>query len=289
MKGGLVGMVYAAKALQEAKVKLNGRIEIVCVPDEETGGAQGTRYLTERGLLGRDGIGMLTAEPTSGAIWNACRGAISLCVTVKGKPAHVGLACRGVNAFEGAVQVANALLEHKKKVETRKTAFHIAPEAARNSILMLGGRCEGGTNFNLVPAECSFTVDRRINPEEDFDAEKQDLLGLLERVRRDGIELEVATLQEGRSAGTPENHRVAQELARSVEKITGKPPAFEMCPGLLEIRFYVENGIPAFAYGPGRLSVSHGPNEFVALRDIESCAAIYALAAARLLASESAS
>lgn len=283
MKGGLVAMLYAVKALKEAGAKLNGRVEIVCVPDEETGGAFGTRCLADSGALGQDGIGMLTAEPTGGVIWNACRGAISLRVTLKGKSTHVGVAWRGVNVFERMIRVANALLEYKKKRETRKTAFNITPEAARNSILMLGGRCEGGTNFNLVPAECSFTVDRRINPEEDFQAEKQEMFGIFERLRQDGLDLEVETLQEGCSAGTPAEHPVAQELARSVEEITGRPPAFEMCPGLLEIRFYAEKGMPGFAYGPGRLEVSHGPNEFVALEDVSSCAAVYALTAARLL------
>jgi hypothetical protein len=29
-----------------------------------------------------------------------------------------------------------------------------------------------------------------------------------------------------------------------------------MCPGLLETRFYAAHGIPAFAYGPGLMTVS---------------------------------
>jgi succinyl-diaminopimelate desuccinylase len=56
-----------------------------------------------------------------------------------------------------------------------------------------------------------------------------------------------------------------------------------MCPGLLETRYYSASGIPALAYGPGLLSVSHGPNEFVSLREMESCAAVYAFTAARFL------
>jgi acetylornithine deacetylase/succinyl-diaminopimelate desuccinylase-like protein len=58
---------------------------------------------------------------------------------------------------------------------------------------------------------------------------------------------------------------------------------FETCPGLLEIRFYVARGIPAFAYGPGLLSVAHGPSEYVDLRKMIECAAIYALTAAEVL------
>jgi succinyl-diaminopimelate desuccinylase len=56
-----------------------------------------------------------------------------------------------------------------------------------------------------------------------------------------------------------------------------------MCPGLLETRFYAQRGIPALACGPGLLSVSHGPNEFVSLREMENSAAVYALTAIRLL------
>ena len=64
----------------------------------------------------------------------------------------------------------------------------------------------------------------------------------------------------------------------------GARPRIELCPGILEIRFYAEEGIPAYAYGPGLLSVAHGPNEFVKRRDLEDCAVVYALAALELLA-----
>ncbi len=69
-------------------------------------------------------------------------------------------------------------------------------------------------------------------------------------------------LQEGESSGISEDAPLAQVLAKHIEAITGQRLEFEMCPGLLEIRFYAKEGIPAFAYGPGLLSVSHGPGEF---------------------------
>jgi succinyl-diaminopimelate desuccinylase len=56
-----------------------------------------------------------------------------------------------------------------------------------------------------------------------------------------------------------------------------------MCPGLLETRFYDAAGIPAYAYGPGLLSVAHGPNEYVDLRKVIDCASIYALTAVNVL------
>jgi succinyl-diaminopimelate desuccinylase len=286
MKGGLAAMIYAVRALMDLKIRLRGRIEIVCVPDEETGGAQGTAALFEHGLIDRRAIGMLTPEPTSGVIWNASRGAVTMRAKVKGKPAHVGLSFRGVNAFEKMLEVAHALEKEKRRISRRKTRYHIAPDAARRSILLIGGRAEGGTNFNVVPAECSFTVDRRINPEENLAAEKKHLLQILDRMRRNGIALETEMIQLGDSAGLPQTHALPQALAAAASEITHRACAFEMCPGLLETRFYAAHGVPALAYGPGLLSVAHGPNEFVSLRAMESCAAIYALAAARLLGEE---
>jgi acetylornithine deacetylase/succinyl-diaminopimelate desuccinylase-like protein len=236
------------------------------------------------GLLGADGIAMFTAEPTSGAIWNANRGAITLRITIGGKHAHVGLQHQGVNAFEQMLQAAAALGELKREVEGRETAFGIEPAEARRSILLMGGRVEGGTGFNAVPSECSFTVDRRINPEEELETEKRRLLALLERLRSEGMRIEHEVLQEAPSAGVAGDHPVVRLLAEVVETVTGRAPSISMCPGLLETRFYAKAGVPALAYGPGLLEISHGPNESVSIDALVSSCAVYALAAARLLA-----
>jgi succinyl-diaminopimelate desuccinylase len=204
-------------------------------------------------------------------------------VRVKGQPAHVGLHYQGVNAFEQMLIVANTLSEYKRDIAQRQTRFRIEPEAARSSILLLGGQCCGGSNFNVVPAECSFTVDRRINPEEDLAEEKRRLLAVFDRLKEQGIDLEIEVFQEAPSSGVSETHPVAQTLARSIATATGKPPVFELCPGLLETRWYAQRGIPAFAYGPGLLTVSHGPHEYIPIKNIAESALIYALTAVQLL------
>jgi len=283
MKGGIVAMLYAILALKECGAELNGRIGLTLVPNEETGGEGGSAWLAAQGRLGRGGIGMLLAEPTSGVVWNANRGAISLRVRVLGKSAHVGLQHQGENAFERMQRVVERLQELKQEVEERTTNLNIGADQARHSILMLGGQSGGGANFNVVPAECWFTVDRRINPEEDLEEEKVKLIAVLERCKREGIPLEWAILQEGQSSACREEEPLGEALARSVRAVAGEAPRFEMCPGLLEIRFYAAQGVPAYAYGPGLLSVAHGPDEYVDLRKVTECAAIYALAAIEML------
>jgi succinyl-diaminopimelate desuccinylase len=276
MKSGVASMIHAAAAARDEGLLKHGRIGIVLVPDEETAGPRGSRNLVAHGLLGKDGVGMLTPEPTGGVVWNANRGAISLRATMRGKPAHVGRQFEGVNAFERSVPAMARLLEIKKEVESRTTQYNIAPAAARKSILLLGGQVEAGTNFNVTPDFASFTIDRRINPEENLEEEKRRLLDALE-----GFEIE--TLQEEPAAATPATDPLGVILSRHVASLTGKEPAFEMCPGLLETRFYAACGIPAFAYGPGLLTVSHGPNEFIPIHNLVQCATVYALTAAEVL------
>jgi succinyl-diaminopimelate desuccinylase len=283
MKSGLASMLYAAVALQRLHVPLDGRVALVFVPDEETGGHRGSGFLAATKRLGTHGIGMLTPEPTSGVVWNANRGAITLRVTVYGREAHVGLLHQGRNAFEDAIRVVTRLQRLARRVGRRRTRFRVMPDTARRSLMLIGGRVEAGSNFNVVPGRCLFTVDRRMNPEEDFETERQALFAVFDEARRDGVKLDVEVVQEGRPSGSPETSPLARALVMHVRAITGKMPRVEMCPGLLEVRFYAEQGMPAYAYGPGLLTVAHGPKEFVDTNRIVECAAIYARVAASLL------
>ncbi len=283
MKGGLASMLYAAVALKEARVPLDGRVALMFVPDEETGGHRGSGFLAATKRLGTNGIGMLTPEPTSGVIWNANRGALTVRVTVHGREAHVGLLHQGRNAFEDAIRVVTRLEQLARRVGRRRTKFRVTPDAARRSLMLIGGRVEAGSNFNVVPGRCVFTVDRRMNPEEDYAEERAALFAVFDEARQDGVKLDVDVFQEGNPSGTPESTPLGRALSRHVREVTGATPKFEMCPGLLEIRFYAERGMPAYAYGPGLLSISHGPKEFVNTDRIVDCAMIYARVAATMI------
>jgi acetylornithine deacetylase/succinyl-diaminopimelate desuccinylase family protein len=283
MKGGIAAMAFAIRALDACGFEPTGRIISVSVPDEETSGPRGTVALAKAGLIERDAIGMLTMEPTSGVVWNANRGVISLRVTVRGKPAHVGLHFRGVNAFNGMLDVAGRLRALSERVSERVTEFSINPEAARRSVMLLGGELAGGHNFNVVPERVSFTIDRRTNPEEDFEVEREQLLDVVHEAKAQGIDCHVDILQEGRAGATPAEGPLGQALSASIRQVTRRSARFELCPGVLETRHYAALGIPALAYGPGLLSVSHGPHEFVSVSKLLQCAEVYALAAARLL------
>jgi succinyl-diaminopimelate desuccinylase len=280
MKGGLAAIVHAARGAAEA----GARIGLVIVPDEETGGRLGAERLAGLGRLDRGAAGAIVAEPTWGTIWHACRGAFTVRVRVRGRPAHVGLHYDGVNAFAAAVDVAVALRELEQILRERRSAleFSSPSDRAGESIMLVGGVSGGGTNFNIVPAEFSFTVDRRPNPEEDYDEAKRELLDLLSSSRERGVDLDWEVLQDAPSAVTPAGSAFVQTVADAATAVTGTMPTVTCCPGVLETRVYHRLGIPAVAFGPGVIERMHASDEDVPIANLVDAAAIYAEVAGAL-------
>jgi succinyl-diaminopimelate desuccinylase len=266
MKGGLVSMLYGAAAARELGLLGDARIGFHLVCDEETGSVAGSGHLRDAGLIDADAVAMVTAEPTGGVVWHAGRGAITLRVVVAGREAHVGQAHLGDNAFEKMIRVAGPLAALSREL------------LAGGSMLLVGGSAGSGAGFNVVPGSAWFSVDRRFNPEEDLGEELARLTETIERAAADaGADVTVEVLQRAPSASTPQTHPAALALAACIEQVEGTPPRFEMCPGVLETRWYAELGIPAFAYGAGRLEVAHGSDEFIEEAAMRRCAAVYAL------------
>jgi len=283
MKGGIAAMLYGMAALPATAADLRGEVVLRCVPDEETGGSRGSALLARTAGIDPNAVGMLTAEPTGGVVWNASRGAITWRVTATGREAHVGLHYEGVNAVDAIIDLAGELRGLRAEVANRRTRHVVAGERARESVLLVGGRIEGGSNFNVVPGHCTITLDRRTNPEEPIEEERARLHECIARVRARGVPLEIEVIQEGEASDTSADAPLSRALAAAVEQVEGRSPAFELCPGLLETRFYSALGIPALAYGPGDLGVSHGPDEHIELARMFDAAAVYATTIVSLL------
>ena len=276
MKGGIVSMLYALKFFNENRYSLGGTLTFSLVPDEETGGEGGMRYLSKNGFLPLDGCaGMIMPEPSGGVIWNASKGALTMKVSIEGKYAHIALADDGVNAFENMTLAAGSLIKLKDKISKRITSLPVIPEGAKKSVMLIGGKSGSGMNFNTVPDKAWFTIDRRFNPEENLDDVKQEIIDLLEKEKSLGIGLTYEILQEGESSLSSHENPLGRALAEAACEITGESPRFELCPGLLETRFFSKYEIPAYAYGPGLLEVSHGPEEFVDVKSLVNCTSIF--------------
>jgi succinyl-diaminopimelate desuccinylase len=283
MKGGLVSMLYGAAAARELGLLDGRRIVFHFVCDEETGSTAGSGHLRSAGLIDPGALAMLTAEPTGGVIWHACRGAITLRVRTSGREAHVGYVHEGVNAFEHMIRIAEPLTALSRELLERRTSFPVDSEQAAGSMLVVGGQSGAGAGFNVVPGSAWFSIDRRFNPEEELDEELERLTGMInEAADAAGARVDIEVLQAQPSGSTDQDHPAAHALARCVEAVEGAGATFQLCPGVLDTRWYSQLGIPAFAYGGGRLDVSHGPDEYIEETAMRRCAAVYALFAAQI-------
>lgn len=283
MKGGLVSMLYGAAAARELGALHGRKIVFHFVCDEETGSTAGSGHLREADLIDPDAVAMLTAEPTGGVIWHAARGAITLRVQTKGREAHVGYVHEGVNAFEHMIRIAEPLTLLSHALLDRRTSFPVERDEAAGSMLVVGGQAGAGAGFNVVPGSAWFSIDRRFNPEEDLDQELGRLTGMIaEAAKGAGADVEIEVLQAQPSSSTHQDHPAAQTLGRCVETVERSVPTFQLCPGVLDTRWYSQLGIPAFAYGGGCLDISHGPDEYIDEAAMRRCAAVYALFAAQI-------
>jgi succinyl-diaminopimelate desuccinylase len=283
MKGGLVSMLYGAAAAGELGLPDDRKVVFHFVCDEETGSTAGAGGLRDGELIDPDAVAMLTAEPTGGVIWHACRGAITLRVQTTGREAHVGYVHEGVNAFEHMIRIAAPLIALSHELLNKRTSFPVEREEAAGSMLVVGGQAGAGAGFNVVPGSAWFSIDRRFNPEEQLDRELSRLTGMIEAAADAiGANVDIEVLQAQPSGRTDQDHPAAQTLARCVEVVDGAGATFQLCPGVLDTRWYSQLGIPAFAYGGGSLDVSHGPNEYIDETAMRRCAAVYALFAAQI-------
>ena len=150
-------------------------------------------------------------------------------------------------------------------------------------MLVVGGQAGSGAGFNAVPGSAWFSVDRRFNPEEELDEELERLTSMV-AVAADaaGAKVAIDVLQRPPSGSTDQAHPAARTLARCIDAVEGSAPTFQLCPGVLDTRWYSQLGIPAFAYGGGRLEISHGPDEHIDEAAMRRCAAVYALFAAQI-------
>ena len=100
-------------------------------------------HLIRAGIIRTDDIAFLIMpECTSGDIWNASKGALVVDVIVRGTPAHSTLPHLGHNAFEDVLHVAQALVELRRRIETRRSRFAVEDPRSAFSTVAIGG--EGG-------------------------------------------------------------------------------------------------------------------------------------------------
>lgn len=148
MKGGLAFFVFAMRALRELGVPVRRNVLLQVNSDEEVG-SQSSRLLTEE--VAPQSHAVLVLEPAAelkGKLKTARKGVGDYTVKVRGRSAHAGL---------DFTNGANAIVEMARQID-RIAAF----TQLDRGITVSPGLVRGGTRSNVIPAECTCTIDVRL-------------------------------------------------------------------------------------------------------------------------------
>jgi acetylornithine deacetylase/succinyl-diaminopimelate desuccinylase-like protein len=278
MKSSVAVMLHVMEVLNGAPLK--GCVQTHVVSDEEIGGTLGTQFLLEEiasGRIPRPDY-CLIGEKSDLKVRNAERGLLAINVTCLGRASHTAAArVTGVNAI---VKAAQAILALDKDIDR----FHPAvgkPVISINTI-------QAGVAHNVVPGECTFSIDRRLIPGETRESAIAEIVSTLDDIARDDpefrYELEIDPLKDHIPANITESSSpLVQTLQRSVTDVTGQEPEYFVAwAGATDGRFYRQAGIDTVGYGPGGEN-AHGANEAVKIEDLVTQARVYVETISRLL------
>ena len=306
MKGGLASSIIACEALIESGLPLPGALEISGTVDEESGGFSGVGYLAERGYFSHPRVQhVIIPEPLG--VDRICLGHRGVWwgeVETRGRIAHGSMPFLGDSAILHMSAFLH-LLESRlmPQLRERRTAVPVEPPGARVSTLNINsvhggqieqtyrqdalGRPTGDLPAPVVAHACRAVLDRRFIAEEELDAVKQEIVDMLEELRRTrpGFDYAVRDIMSFVPTATPQDAPVVQATARAIARVLGREPSFIASPGTYDQKHIVRTGKlrACIAYGPGILDLAHQPDEYVGVQELVDSAKIMALATLQLM------
>lgn len=200
MKGGLVQLVFALRAMEEFELKPEVTPVVFLNSDEEIGSRESTRLIRTLAQFSNRALILEPSLGTDGAIKTTRKGVGRYTIMVKGKAAHAGL---------DPERGASAILELSFVIQQ---LFELNNPKAGISVNV--GTIDGGLRPNVIAPESQAVVDVRVATQEDAQLIDAAIKGI--RARTPGVQLMIEGAI-GRPAlePTPRN-RALWELARSL-------------------------------------------------------------------------
>ncbi len=278
MKAGLVAAWEALRIVREAGVQLRGDVILCPVSGEEDGGL-GTFAALEQ-LESSRIDGCVVPEPTDLDLVPANGGALTFRLRVPGAAIHASRRSEGVSSIEKFVPILNALMQLE---ETRNAQvdplMHRWPIAYPLSIGTVHAGDWASTVPDLLIAEGRLGV----------------ALGESAENAREQLESAVAAACAGdpwlrdhpatvewwggqfHSGRTDPDAPIIRTVREAHLRATNSSPETYGGPYGSDLRLLVgKGGIPTVQYGPGDSRVAHAPDEYVAIDDVVTCAAVLA-------------
>ena len=286
MKGGLLCALFAARAIRDAGVTLDGSVLIQSVVGEEDGGV-GTLAAVRRGHTGQ---GAIVLEPTRLVLAPAQAGAFNFRVTIPGKAAHGALREEGVDPIARFLPIYRAL----RALERERNAEHTHPLFAGQTLpwALCVGTVRAGIWASTVPESLTFEGRLGVAPGEDSEMARRELESAVagaheEAAAGDGwLRDHPPTVEwwggQFAPAATDPDAAIVTTTRDAFTAVTGGPPEVRGMPYGADMRLLAnEGGTPTVLFGPGDVRRAHAPDEFVEIEELETATKVLAVTALR--------
>lgn len=297
MKGGLAGVLFAMGVLKDENIDINGEIILTVVPDEETGGDFGTKWLVENDYVKGDYC--IVAEPTDiDNIEVGQRGKILVKLYSEGISAHGSLSPYvGQNAILKLTKVLNELYKLNKLTgnydDEIQSVIDESKKVAKKCLGVKGveniidhvtvniGKIEGGTTVNMVADYAEADLDIRTP----LGVSSIDVLNVLEKIlndlKLDNITYEFLWTSEPNNVSVKSN--LVQSVKKNAESVIGRNVTATYQWASSDARYFREAGIETIQYGAANTEGIHSYNETVNIQDLIDGAKVYLGAVVDLL------
>ena len=280
MKAGLCSAIFAAKAIQDAGVRLAGTLLIESVIGEEDGGV-GTLATISRGYRAD---GAIVMEPTNLEVATTGAGCFNFRVRVPGRAAHGALRSEGVSAIHKSHRILAALdgLERDRNAD----GDPIIPGDLPFPISV--GTVSGGEWASSVPEEVVFEGRYGVRPGEDPEQARSALESAVAVAAGEDPFLRANAPEVEWWGGRYEACRinpdagVAAAVREAHQVVTGRRAHVTGVPYGSDMALLVNHGAtPTVLYGPGDVRNAHAPDEFVPIDEVVTAARSLALTVMR--------
>lgn len=301
MKSGIMAQAFAARALQECGIRLQGDLILEAVVGEEVMDHEcGTTATIERGYTADAAIVSEPSSPPSPlAVVPISPGLLWFSVTVSGKSSHSSMRGNsfraggdgesvGVNAIDKGVWIFEALRQLED--EWGLTKQH--PLFAPGHFSIHPGVVIGGPHGVMVPFFLSefMTIDYCIwySPDDEPEAVKREVEEHIHRAAEMDHWLRahppVVEWKLHWPANKPDADAItavtvaAHEQAAVGTRFAGTPDVVGFA-AVEDCTFLTAGGVPAISYGPGDLRVAHADDEYVMIDEVVTACKTFAVVA----------
>ena len=142
--------------------------------------------------------------------------------------------------------------------------------------MTIGGEVTGGDKTNTVPQETSFSIDRRVLPDEEMDNAKQEILDVISEfvTAHPEAEVKVEVLNEDAPVIVDPECGFCKKVLSAVSGVLGKEARTLMTSGGTDMRYLIVKGIPSLGYSAYGENL-HADGEWVSLKSMVETAEVF--------------